>query len=253
MNWCRRSSPTHGLVEWDIEYVVERNADEITTFIESRKDSAGDLRTLGDHRDPQGKRYLPFHTALTLFRESKFEDWGFTGPRATLEFLKAVQSGPGELTTYHLTWCRSSGVAQHSAIVHEHRCICEALRLGVVRDQVDVTNLMAFEHLVRRLIVLEIAVSRNPSSPDFAGLDIVAEAPVNSQGSAYVASMSSWITDKLKERANIQKQSRLFKEENAKKKVTQQDDAEPNKRWKNRRPKAKAAQGGGADGSAGGQ
>lgn len=96
-------------------------------------------------------------------------------------------------------------------------------------------------------------MSRNPSSPDFAGLDIVAEAPVNSQGSAYVASMSSWITDKLKERANIQKQSRLFKEENAKKKVTQQDDAEPNKRWKNRRPKAKAAQGGGADGSAGGQ
>ncbi len=147
---------------------------------------------------------------MTLFHESKFEDWGFSGPRATLEFLKAVQSGPGELTTYHLTWCRSSGVAQHSAIVHEHRCICEVLRLGVVRDQVDITNLMSFEHLVRRLVILEIAVSRNPSSPDFAGLDIVAEAPVNHQGSAYVASMSSWITDKLKERAKIQKQSRLF-------------------------------------------
>ena len=113
---------------------------------------------------------------------------------------------------------------------------------------------MAFEHLVRRLVILEIAVSRNPSSPDFAGLDIVAEAPVNQHGSAYVASMSSWITDKLKERANIQKQARLFKEESAKKKVVQQDDAEPGgKRWKNRRPKAKAAQGSGADGSAGGQ
>lgn len=247
---------THGLVEWegDIEYVVERNTDQISEFVDSRKDSAGDLRTLGDHRDPQGKRYLPFHTAMTLFRESKFEDWGFSGPRATLEFLKAVQSGPGELTTYHLTWCRSSGVAQHSAIVHEHRCICEVLRLGIVRDQIDITNLMAFEHLVRRLVILEIAVSRNPSSPDFAGLDIVAEAPVNQHGSAYAASMSSWITDKLKERANIQKQARLFKEESAKKKVVQQDDAEPGgKRWKNRRPKAKAAQGGGADGSAGGQ
>ena len=248
-----------GLVQWDqeIEFARELGADEVKAFKEERKDASSDLRTIGDHRDAQGRRFLSFADAIVLLRESKFEDWGFSGPRAVLEFVKAVQAGPGDLSTYHLAWTRSSGVAPQSAIVHEHRCLCEALRLGLTRDLLDISNLMVFEHLTRRLLTLEIAVSRNPQMPDFGGLDVVSEAPISSQGSAHVASMSSWITEKLKERANIQKQSRLFREEFGRTKGAgkggkeEGDPENPKARWKKK--KKGGQDGGGAAGSAGGQ
>ena len=248
-----------GLVQWDqeIEFVRELGADEVKVFKEERKDASSDLRTIGDHRDAQGRRFLSFADAIVLLRESKFEDWGFSGPRAVLEFVKAVQAGPGDLSTYHLAWTRSSGVAPQSAIVHEHRCLCEALRLGLTRDLLDISNLMVFEHLTRRLLTLEIAVSRNPQTPDFGGLDVASEAPISSQGSAHVASMSSWITEKLKERANIQKQSRLFREEFGRTKGAgkggkeEGDPENPKARWKKK--KKGGQDGGGAAGSAGGQ
>ena len=219
---------SHGLVQWDneTEFVRELGTDELQSFLDDRKEAGSDLRTLGDHRDAQGRRYLHFTEGITLMRESKFEDWGFTGPRSVLEYLKSIQAGPGDISSYHLQWLRTSGVAQSSAISHEHRCLCEALRLGLSRDLLDISNLMSFEHLTRRLIILEIAVARNPSLPDFSGLDVVSEAPITSSGSAAVSAMSSWITDKLKERANIQKQSRLFKEEFSKRGKATQDDGD---------------------------
>ena len=49
------------------------------------------------------------------------EDWPIAGPRAALEFLKAIREGATDITTYHMNWALSSGVSQFSAAVHEHR------------------------------------------------------------------------------------------------------------------------------------
>eukprot|EP00435_Cladocopium_sp_Y103_P011928 s3109_g3.t1 len=242
----------YGVVQWDAEteFVREMNVDEISEFVESRKESLGDLRTLGDHRDGSGKRYLSFKDALNLLRQSDFEDWPFVGPRAVREYLEAIRDGPGDLPSYHMSWVRSSGVTSGSAIVHEHHSLCEALRLALSKDQLDVSNLASYEHLTRRLLTLEIAVARSPGNPDFTGLEVVAEAPIASTGQAYVSSMSTWITEKLKEKANIQKQSRLFKEEFSKKSGKGIDDSDDkSKRWKKQKGKGGKSSGG-ADGSA---
>lgn len=245
----------HGLVEWEgeIHYVREIALDEVQSFKDARKESSNDIRTIGDHRDSQGRRNMAFNAAVNLLRESSIDDWGFTGPRSVREFLRAVEAGPGDLISYHMAWARSSGVAQSSAICHEHQSLCEVLRLALLRDQYDVSNSMACEQLTRRVITLEIAVSRSPASPDFSGLDIVTEAPVTTGGAAHVASMSSWITEKLKERANIQKQSRLFREEQSKKKGGGKGDQGEDgggQRWRKKTKGQKGAGGGGADGSA---
>jgi hypothetical protein len=242
-----------GVVSWEgeVEYVKEMTIDEITSFTNQKKESLGDLRTLGDHRDGAGKRHLAFKDAINLLRETRFEDWPFTGPRAVREYLAAIRDGPGDLPTYHLSWLRSSGVSGSGAIVHEHHSLCEALRLALTKDQIDVSNLASFEHLTRRLLTLEIAVARSPSAPDFTGLEVVSEAPISSAGQAYVASMSSWITEKLKEKANIQKQSRLFKEEFSKR--SGKGDANPGDgqgKWNRKRGGKGKQQGGGAEGSA---
>ena len=167
------------------------------------------------------------------------------------EYLLAIRDGPGDLPTYHLTWVRSSGVSSGGAIAHEHRSLCEALRLGLSKDQLDLSNLSCFEHLVRRLLTLEIAVARSPNAPDVSGLEVVAENPIAATGQAYVSNMTSWITDRLKEKANIQKQSRLFKEEFNKKGKKIGEDDEPGKCWKKKQGKGGSKSSGGADGSAG--
>ena len=87
------------------------------------------------------------------------------------------------------------------------------MRLGFSRDQLDLSNLSCMENVCRRLIILELAVARNPAAPDFSGLDVVNESPLGSQGQAYVSTVTTWVTEKLKERAQIQKQARLFREE----------------------------------------
>jgi hypothetical protein len=239
----------HGVVQWDddIEYVREMTSEEVKGFIDSKKDSTGDLRTLGDHRDAQGQRVLPLSDAVTLMRQSDFDDWPFKGPRTVLDYLKAILTGPGDITTYHMAWVRTSGVAMHSAIAHEHRSLCEVVRLAVSKDQVDVSNLASFEYIARRLVVLEIAVSRSPQAPDFQGLDLVTEAPIGAQGQAVVPAINSWITERLKERANIQKQSRLYREEfNRRGKkggdVDEDDEVSGGKRW--RKKKGKHGKGG---------
>eukprot|EP00435_Cladocopium_sp_Y103_P014337 s2772_g3.t1 len=247
----------HGLIDWDgdVHYVREIAANEVQAFTDRQKECANDIRTIGDHRDSQGRRFIQFGEATNLLRESKIEDWGFSGPRSVREFLRAVEAGPGDLTSYHAAWARSSGVTQASAICHEHQSLCESLRLGLIRDQLDISNSMAFGHLTRRIITLEIAVSRSPSAPDFSGLDLLVEAPVSASGAAHVATVNSWVTERLKERAQIQKQARLFKEEQAKKKGGGGggDQEDEGKRWKKRQAKAKANPGGGAQGSAAGQ
>ena len=199
------------LVEIDGEEVyckrvaVSRKA----SWILGREATKGDVRLLGDFRDGQGKRFLEFRAGVTKMRNTKMEDWALSGPRAVLEFLKAAREGASDISTYHLQWRQSSGVSQFSA-VHEHRVLCDMIRVGISTDQLDLSNLLMAEFCVRRLIQIEMAVARNPSSPDYSGLDLVMEQPVGAAGQAVTMDFNNWVAGKLKGRANIQKQARLY-------------------------------------------
>ena len=60
---------------------------------------------------------------------------------------------------------------------------------------------------------LEIAGERNPRHPDYAGLDIVEGGVISGRGSARVASFREHVSSRQKERANVLKQERLYREE----------------------------------------
>lgn len=141
------------------------------------------------------------------------KDWGFSGPRAVKEYLQSIREASSDLASYHLSWLQNSGANPRTALVHEHRNLLEVLRLGVCRDQVDATNLMSFELVVRRAIQLELAVARCPQNPEFSGLEALMESPLSTTGAATTRSLDLWLTDRLKEKAQIQKQTRLYREE----------------------------------------
>lgn len=71
-------------------------------------------------------------------------------------------------------------------------------------DQVGPTG--TGELLARWAIQTEVAVERNPSSWDYAGLDIVA-------GTALRSKFTEWLTGRLKERAQSWQQERLHRNE----------------------------------------
>ena len=204
-----------GIVDRDGEnvFIIHIAEPRITAWKESRKGHLGDLRLLGDHRDAQGNRHLGFLEALTLMRPTKLDDWGLAGPAVLFEYLTALKNTGIELSAYHLAWVRNSGVSEWISIVHEHRILIEVIRIAIAVDQLDVTNLLSFENVGRRLVQIETPVSRNSQAPDFSGLEVFMEAPISSAGQAQTIKFNEWVTCRLKDMANIKKQARLYNEE----------------------------------------
>lgn len=77
----------------------------------------------------------------------------------------------------------------------------------------ECSTLASAELVARLLIQVEVATERNARRPDYSGLDIVVSAPVSAAGRATTQRFSAWITDRLKERSQIWKQERLYREE----------------------------------------
>ena len=179
----------------------------------SREESKGDARLLGHYTDGQGRRYLDFSEAIDMMTEAKYEDWPLTGPRACLEVLKSVRSGASDLVGYHLQWAHSSGISSYAAALFEHRTLCDCLKNFIQIDQVDPSSLLGTEYMVRRIIQIEPAVNRNPASPDYSGLEVIMESGIGSTGEARAVKFQEWVGALLKDRAQVQKQARLYKEE----------------------------------------
>ena len=69
------------------------------------------------------------------------------------------------------------------------------------------------EHLSRWVIQTELAVERNPLQPDFSGLDIIEGSAALPDGRASTSKFTEWVSSRLKERASIWKQERLYNQE----------------------------------------
>ena len=243
-----------GLVEVDgeVKVIEEIALSQQAEFAAQRKGVLGDLRLIGHHVDSSDRRFIALRDAFPLLRQSDFKDWQFKGPRAVREFLGSIQESGTDLGNYHLQWVKNSGVNAHTGACHEHRNLVELVRLALCRDQLDVTNLMSVELAIRRVVQIEVAVSRNAGNPDYSGLEVLLENPLTETGAAATRSLDEWVTSRLKEKAQIAKQTRLFKEESsfASKNKGTGAGAEPGGgTWRKRKPKAKASPGAGGAGA----
>ena len=186
---------------------------QVEEWRKSRKLDQADLRLLGDHRDEAGKKRLDLSSALPLMKGNDDPEFPIMGTKAARELHEAVLEGSGNFITYHSEWIRLSGVSRRSGAAHNHAAICEALRLMHMYDQVDASALAVGEHLCRWLVQTEVAVERSPTAPDFTGLDILAGTATLQDGRAHTAKFNEWISGRLKERASIWKQERLYQQE----------------------------------------
>ncbi|CAK0822212.1 unnamed protein product [Prorocentrum cordatum] len=227
---------------------------ERDSWVQSCREDVEDIRALGGHRARVGRRDLDFRDAVESMREVTVADWPDQGPRACLEYLKSIALGAGNLLTYQAEWQRLSGVAEGGAQGHEHRCHLETLRRAICHDQLNVVNLACFEHIVRRVIQVEMAVEKNPRHPGFSGLEDVLAGPRSVSGSAHVPRRLGQVTNRQKDRAQILKHQRLYQEEATKRRSVKGDGKGETRDGSRAKQKAKVKRGppsAGADGGGG--
>lgn len=242
------------------EVFVERVFDKDLEQWKKKKGlSTGDERLLGDHRDASGRKKLDLSEAVEIMKgdaeEDKDPDFPIRGVRAAKEFHMAVASGTNNMLTYHEQWLRQSGVGKRASAAHIHRNLCEGLQLLHSFDQIDSSTTAIGEHLCRWAIQTELAVERNPSQPDYAGLDIVSGSSLMSDGRAATGKFNEWVTSKLKERSQIWKQERLYLQERrhgkgkggGKADDDDDDDEDGAKKRKKKKKALKDGKGGGKD------
>jgi len=240
--------------------VVQINGEE--TFVERvlTKDLAdwrktkmlgqADIRLLGDHKDASGRRRLDLAQAVALMKQHEEVGFPISGTRASRELHEAVASGAGNFVSYHSEWVRLSGVSRRSSSAIVHQSLCEILRLAHFYDQIDSSSLASMEHVSRWLIQVELAVERNPQQPNYEGLDILSGTSVSSDGRATTTKFVEWVSNRMKDRANIWRQERLFKQEKQSQRGkaapdhdddSEDDEGAPNSRRKKNKKKKKSA------------
>ncbi|CAJ1343922.1 unnamed protein product [Effrenium voratum] len=189
------------------------DADDIIDEIYAHDEiGQADVRLLGDHKDAAGRRRLELPLAVSLMRQHEEEGFPIAGTRASLELHEAVAAGAGNFVSYHAEWIRLSGVSRKSSAAIVHQSLCEVLRLAHFYDQIDSSSLACLEHVARWLIQVELAVGRNPQQPNYEGLDILTGLSVSSDGRATTSKFAEWVSNRMKDRANIWRQERLFKQ-----------------------------------------
>ena len=206
-----------GIVEHEDEFrfVEQVSKSELTDLLKKWRASDSDIRILKVQRDAAGSRNRPLSDAVPFYTEEKVDDWPHTGDRAFREASDAVLRTAQGWKAYHTRWRMDSGIMTGSSLCHEHETLCEAFRLGHEVDQLNCSNVCAFELLMRRMIQIEMAVSRNSKAPDFTGLSVVLSSVTDGSGAVQTKGFHKWVADKNFARASIMKSERLYHEERA--------------------------------------
>ena len=206
-----------GLVEHENDYrLVEKvGKTEVDASVKRWRAADSDCRIFKVQRDASGNRMRSLAESAPMLTEEVMSDWPHSGEKAFKEATEAVLRTSQTWKTYHLVWKQESGVVSGTSLCHEHETLCEAFRLGHELDQVNGSNLASFELLVRRMIQIEMAVSRNSKAPDFTGLSVVLSSITDGSGALQTKGFHKWVADRNEARARVMKSERLYNEERA--------------------------------------
>ena len=172
-----------------------------------------DARVAAVRYDERGERYRAFDEGVLLLEEPAWKDWPLTGPRTArwlAKYIKDSCSTPRNRTARFMT---DAKVPEGDRVKHEHQLLMDMLEWGVVYDQLDVSALVSFELLARRVALLEEAYTSNPKAPKFDGADYF--LGLGRRNAAVAPALTKFVAESLQADAQIQKERRKAREEAA--------------------------------------
>ena len=137
------------------------------------------------------------------------------GPATAEEWLGTVAAqGHVSLLSRHHKWISESGIKHTDRLVYEHEVISRTLDVAMVWDGVNIKNTWFAELLLRRLQLLEHAVSEDPHNPSYEGAMHFMGA--TETAGAYVApALQTFVATELGKQTAILKEKRKSREAKA--------------------------------------
>ena len=114
---------------------------------------------------------------------------------------------------YHSERVRASDVNGQAGISIEHSVICTTLSTAMCYDISNVLDLAFVEQMSRRLLMIELAVKRNPQAPDFKGLEMIVANGYEAAGGVTTLDFDKYFAETQKNDAVIMKPLRMLREE----------------------------------------
>ena len=136
-----------------------------------------------------------------------------TSPAALPEILSGISASGLEPQSYAEELIRLIGVNTRSGLAQEIRHTIYTLWSAVCLDGLDVQHSVAFEHMGRRLLQVQRAISKNPKAPSFTGLEGYMEHMSTAAAGMKTPGFDKWVAEDAKTKALILRQLRLAQEE----------------------------------------
>ena len=201
------------------------DADDLDTFCEERiqlcreaeaiagedRIASDDIRTMSVQYNMNGERKRNFKDSIGEMSQVELEDFPFE-PRTCHEYLQAVGSVSESCYSQHLAWVQQAGIPSGSRAVYEDETLAKILDVAISYDALCVSNLAAFELLVRRRQLLAEAHSYNPSSPSFEGADHWMGSKYRHGGGIVIPRLTEHVSKKLQAESQILKERRKLEE-----------------------------------------
>ena len=178
-------------------------------------EAADDVRTLPVRYERSGERYRLFEDACSLMTEEAFEeeDWPMEGPRSCRWWLWATRRLGMTPIARHQRWVAESGVSIADRSIHEHEVISQVIETACTVDQLNVPSLLSFEHLVRRLQLIEEAHVLSPTSPSYEGSEHWLGTGRRRGGVLINPSLAKHVASRIRDETEVAKERRKACEE----------------------------------------
>ena len=175
---------------------------------------AEDIRTMSVKYSANGDRLRTFRDSVGEMVSTELEDFPFE-PRTCMEYLRAIQSVSESCHAQHLAWVAQSRVPDGSRAIYEDETLAQILDTAITYDALNVSNLAAFELLVRRRQLIASAHSHNASAPSYDGADYYLGNRYRQGGAIVVPALTDHVSKKLQADSAILKERRKLAEAKA--------------------------------------
>ena len=169
--------------------------------------AADDIRTMSVKYTANGERFRNFRESVGEMTNTEMPDFPYE-PRTCLSYLQAVQSVSENCYAQHLAWLQQSKIPEGSRAAYEDETLAHILDVAISFDCLCVTNLAAFELLVRRRQLIAEAHAYNPSSPSYEGSEYWMGNRFKHGGAIVVPALTEHVAKKLQADFQIMKERR---------------------------------------------
>ena len=173
-----------------------------------------DVRTLPVRWDG-AERIREFGDSVGRMHMEEFTNEEFPNAeigRHSMWWLKMVKRQALTGVTHHTKWVHESGIHLKERAVYEHETLSHAIDAFVTIDQVNCPNLLGFEILIRRLMLLEEAFS-GEGSADFSMSEDWMGLATRPGGALVAPALLKGVAQKQSEKNAIAKERRKAAEE----------------------------------------